>query len=118
MIEGDAVTLRPMTPADIDIFLRWVNDPSASPFWYGRTRPVTREDLPGDWEGYYFDGSAPEKGRGFIIEVESKPVGMVAYADTSYNIDRRPVREEIDIVVGGPCQGMGYGTEEIPCFLA
>ena len=57
MIEGDAVTLRPMTPADIDIFLRWVNDPSASPFWYGRTRPVTREDLPGDWEGYYFDSS-------------------------------------------------------------
>ncbi|MCG2796276.1 MAG: GNAT family N-acetyltransferase [Actinomycetia bacterium] len=77
-----------------------------------------RGDLPGDWEGHYFDGSAPEKGRGFIIEVESKPVGMVAYADTSYDIDRRPVRAEIDILVGGPCQGRGYGVDAMRALLS
>ncbi|MBU4175881.1 MAG: GNAT family N-acetyltransferase [Actinobacteria bacterium] len=118
MIEGDTVILRPMTPGDVDMFLDWVNDLAASPFWYGKDRPLTREELLGDWESYYFDGSAPEKGRGFIIEAESQPVGMVAYADVSYDIDRRPVRAEIDIVIGGSHQGRGYGVGAMRALIS
>lgn len=117
MIDGDTVSLRPMTPDDLDLFVRWVNDPAASsPFWYGKDRPVTREDLLGDWEGYYFDGSAPEKGRGFVIEVGATSIGMIFYTDTSYDIDGRPVRAEIDIVIGGSHQGRGYGTDAMQVF--
>jgi RimJ/RimL family protein N-acetyltransferase len=49
LIEGDAVTLRPVTPDDMDMFGGWVNDPDASPFWYGKDRPLTRRNLHGDW---------------------------------------------------------------------
>ena len=116
MIEGDAVTLRPMTPDVVDMFLDWVNDLAASPFWYGKDRPVTGEDLLGDWESYYFDGSAPEKGRGFVVEVESQPVGMVTYRDVSYDIDGRQVRADLDIVIGGSHQGRGHGTDAMRVF--
>jgi hypothetical protein len=52
LIESNGVTLRPMTTGDIAQVLYRVNDPSASPFWYGKDRPVTAEGLPGDRNGF------------------------------------------------------------------
>ncbi|MBU4194826.1 MAG: GNAT family N-acetyltransferase [Actinobacteria bacterium] len=116
-IKGELVTLRPMTGDDLDLFVRWVNSPATSPFWYGETRPVTTEELMEDWkEPLEGDG---RKGRCFVIETGGEPVGMVSYSDLSYDIDKRPVVASIDIVIGDPDrQHRGYGPDAIRALLA
>jgi RimJ/RimL family protein N-acetyltransferase len=112
--EAGAVRLRPMTPDDIGLFLEWVNDPEASGFWYGSTRRITADELLRDWEPFYFDGSAPRRGRGFIIEADGRPLGMISYTDSSDDIDDRRVRADVDIIIGRDAdRDRGYGSDAV-----
>lgn len=114
VIQGDLITLRSASTDDIDDILRWVNNPAASPYWYGKERSITGEEFSKDWKPYYFDGSSPEKGRCFIIEAESGPIGMVSYSDNSDDIDGKPVTAAIDIIIGdADNQNRGFGTDAI-----
>lgn len=112
MIEGSKTRLRPMTPEEIPLFHRWVNDPGVRPYWYGRY--MTMEALLEDWKPYYFDGTKPEKGRCFIVEADGFPIGMIAY----HMRDRVARRVEIDVLIGGErYRDRGYGTDAIRAFL-
>lgn len=103
-----------MTGDDVSALHRWVNDPAIMPFWYGRDRPMSMEDLVAGWKPYYFDGSAPRLGRCFAIEVDGRPIGMIAYNA----INERDRSVEIDVVIGETAyRDRGYGTDAIRAFL-
>ncbi len=103
-----------MTRDEVSLFHRWVNDPEIMPFWYGRDRPKSVDELLVDWKPYYFDGSAPRLGRCFAIEADGRPIGMIAY--NAINEYDRSV--EVDIVIGETAYwDRGYGTDSIRAFL-
>jgi RimJ/RimL family protein N-acetyltransferase len=103
-----------MTRDEVSLLHRWVNDPEIMPFWYGRDRPMSVDDLLADWKPYYFDGSAPRLGRCFAIEADDRPIGMIAYNA----INERDRSVEIDIVIGETeYWDRGYGTDAIRAFL-
>ena len=113
-IIGRKTRLRPMIRDEVSLLHRWVNDPAIMPFWYGRDRPMSVEDLLSGWKPHYFDGSAPLLGRCFAIEADGRPIGMIAYN----GIAERDRSVEIDIVIGETAYwDRGYGTEAIRAFL-
>ncbi|MEX1229757.1 MAG: GNAT family N-acetyltransferase [Planctomycetaceae bacterium] len=70
----------------------------------------TLEAFCADYEPHYFDGSDPERGRCFIIEVNGQVVGQVNYND----IDRASNITELDIwMFGERFCGHGYGSEAL-----
>lgn len=80
----------------------WTNLPPQSPSTY--------DEFCEGWKAFYFDGSVPRFGRIFIIEVDDRPVGMIAYND----IDDDHQRVEIDIWMSCEANcGHGYGPEAI-----
>jgi diamine N-acetyltransferase len=63
-----------------------------------------------DYQPYYFDGSRPQAGRSYLIEVRGEPVGHVSYSEMD------PVRgfAELDIWLRSEkCCGHGYGSDAI-----
>jgi ribosomal-protein-alanine N-acetyltransferase len=113
-ISGLRTLLRPMTPEEIPLFHQWVNNPDVMPHWYGRNAPKSLEELLEDWKPFYFDGSAPQMGRCFMIEVEGEPIGMIAYN----KIDPQARKVEIDILIGDSKNwNKGYGTDAVRAFL-
>ena len=85
-IQGKRVVLRPATPQDEPQILEWLlrSDVTASlmgpPLF--PERPLQQpEDSAEKFDPYYFDGSAPELGRCFLILVDGVPVGQVTYND-------------------------------------
>jgi diamine N-acetyltransferase len=68
----------------------------------------TWEEFIADYEEYFFDGSAPEKGRSYIIEVDGEPIGHTNYYTLSAGV------AELDIwLVGERLTGKGYGSEAL-----
>lgn len=64
-----------------------------------------------DYESYFFDGSAPEKGRSFIITLDNREdIGHISY--TSYHLLKGFA--EFDIWLNDlKYTGKGYGTKAI-----
>lgn len=76
-------------------------------------RPIPPPELQGEgYEPHYFDGSAPEFGRCFLILADGEPVGQVSYNDIHASEGRR--RVELDIWMRSEaCCGKGYGTDAL-----
>jgi diamine N-acetyltransferase len=110
-VPGKVVKLRPSTPADRrDVWLwgdgsdisHWTNPPPMAPSSF--------EVFCEDWKPHYFDGSEPQRGRVFIIEVDGRAVGMIAYN----HIDESHQRVEIDIWMSCEANcGRGYGSDAL-----
>jgi len=111
MIRGEKIDLRPMKPDEVPIFYKWAIE---SGYWYSKDRKPSLDEFRADWKAYYFDGSAPEKGRCFMIEVNNVAIGVVAYNDIHY-VHKRV---ELDIVIGNEedC-GKGYGTDALKTLV-
>src|SRR4051795_6406678 len=85
-IQGRQVTLRPAAPEDQRVILHWLFRSDITPTMLGPPlypeRPTLPPGEPGHgYEPHYFDGSAPELGRCFLIVVDGKSVGQVNYND-------------------------------------
>jgi diamine N-acetyltransferase len=116
-IRGRHVTLRPATPDDERAILEWLFRSDLAPTMLGPPlypeRPIPPPEEPGEGcEPYYFDGSAPEPGRCFLIVADGEPVGQV----NSNDIHERGGRRRTELDIGMRCEaccGKGYGTDAL-----
>lgn len=63
-----------------------------------------------DYLPFFFDGTRPDLGRSYIIEVNGAAIGHVSYSE----VDRATGKAELDIWLSaeGPC-GRGYGSDAL-----
>lgn len=102
-----------MADEEIPLFFEWATQSDATPYWYGKLQgdyvPTFKEFLK-EWKKYYFDGSAPEKGRCFVILIDDKAIGQVNYNE----IDRKNDSVELDIIIAEDrYKNKGYGTDAL-----
>jgi RimJ/RimL family protein N-acetyltransferase len=70
----------------------------------------TWEEFCSDYQSHFFDGSQPNIGRSFIIDVDGKPVGHINYD----RMDELQSFAELDIWMrDSSCCGHGWGTQAI-----
>jgi hypothetical protein len=86
MIRGSLVTLRPAVEQDRRAVYDWMANPDVAASMMGPPlfpeHPVpTWEEFCADYLPHFFDGSRPDLGRSFIIEVNGEPVGHINYND-------------------------------------
>lgn len=102
-----------MTVEEMPAFYEWATQSEATPFWYGELqgdRIPSYEELLKDWKRYYFDGSEPERGRSFVILVDSRAIGQINYND----INREENSVELDIIIADDRdKNKGYGTDAL-----
>lgn len=118
ILQGKKVSLRPMTVEEIPVFYRWATQSEATPFWYGELqgdRIPSYEDFLKDWKRYYFDGSEPERGRSFVILINSRAIGQINYND----INREDNSVELDIIIAeDKDKNKGYGSDALQTLSA
>ncbi|GAI86358.1 unnamed protein product [marine sediment metagenome] len=115
MIKGKQVTLRPAIEQDKYEIFKWLAESDVTVSMMGPPKfpdnlVPTWEEFCADYKQYYFDDSAPELGRCFVIMVNDIPVGQVNYND----IHQNKHRTELDIWMS--CEmncGKGYGPDAI-----
>ena len=102
-----------MTVEEIPTFYEWATQSEATPFWYGELqgdRIPSYEDFLKDWKRYYFDGSELERGRSFVILINSRAIGQINYND----INREDNSVELDIIIADDRdKNKGYGTDAL-----
>jgi len=113
ILKGKKVRLRPMTAKEIPLFFKWATQSDATPYWYGELQgdeiPTKKEFLK-DWKKHYFNGSAPEKGRCFVILANQEAIGQVNYN----KINRKDHSVELDIIIADDKhKGKGYGSDAL-----
>ncbi len=116
-VQGKRVVLRPATPEDERHILEWLFRSDVTPSLLGPPlfpeRPVPlSEDSVERFEPHYFDGTAPELGRCFLILVDDEPVGQVTYNDIVERDGRKRVELDIWMRSEAWC-GKGYGTDAV-----
>lgn len=111
ILVGPRLRLRPVTEADLPVFVRWFNDPELR-FWLAmsETPELTLED---EWEWYQEMREDPARIT-WVMEAEGRPIGNLALM----NIDETNQRATLGIAVGEKGEwGRGYGTEAIQLVL-
>lgn len=116
-LTGRRVNLRPTTPADKRTIFEWATLSDATAAMMGP--PLYPDNLPPTWEQFcedhlphFFDGSAPELGRSYLIMVNDEAVGQVYYNDIEEYEGVK--RTELDIWMRSEKDcGQGYGSEAI-----
>ncbi|RTQ49761.1 N-acetyltransferase [Hymenobacter gummosus] len=113
LLQGSLVTLRPLTPADKELFYQWAVRSDATPFIFegeGGAALPTWEQLFADYQPHYFDGSDPALGQSFGIVVNGQPIGQVNYD----SIDPLDNSTELDIWIASRTDtSRGYGTDAL-----
>jgi len=114
MIFG-VVNLREATKGDKSKVYEWFsNKDIAKAMLMGDDFPEnplpTREEFFEDYTDFYFDGTAPEKGRVYIIQLGNLPIGSISYA--SYHLKGKKAELDIWMKSIDYC-GKGYGSEAI-----
>ena len=113
ILKGNAVILRPMTVEEIPLFFKWATQSDATPYWYGELQGdkiPSYEEFLKDWKSHYFDGSAPEKGRCFMILVDNEAIGQVNYNE----VDRGDNSVELDIIIADDRhKNKGHGSDAL-----
>jgi RimJ/RimL family protein N-acetyltransferase len=113
-IRGQKTRLRPMRPDEAPLFYKWATDREVQPFWGEADHYDSLDGFLQHWHPHYFDGSQPDCGRCFAIEIDGCPIGMIAYN----RVDVFNGSTEIDIIIGDPVyRDRGYGTDAIRAFL-
>ena len=112
-LNGEKVTLRPMTESDWETLLRWNSDPEV--LWFSEDDDVRSRSLE-DVQGIYREVS--QTGFCFIIEVDGRPIGecWLQQMNVDRILSRHPNRDcrRIDLTIGEKDQwGRGYGTDAI-----
>ena len=114
-LQGESVTLRPATMNDRLSVYQWLTQSDLTPLIMGPPtfydNPIpTWEEFTDDYKDYFFDGSAPYRGRCFIIEYNNLPIGQINYND----IDLNDHFTELDIWLNAKKNtSKGYGTDAL-----
>lgn len=116
-LKGKLITLRPATMEDRRAVYDWAANSDTTAAMMGP--PLYPDNLPPTWEEFcedhlphFFDGSAPELGRIFIILVEGEPVGQVYYNDIWLLDGKRCTELDIWMRAEKYC-GKGYGSDAV-----
>ena len=115
MIKGTLIELVPATSNDKQKIYDWcfhseTTKSHAGPPNYPDVLIPTFEEFYNDYADFFFTGSAPRKGRGFMILHEQKPVGFISYC--SFHL--KQYKSELDIWLN--CEAncsRGFGTDAI-----
>lgn len=116
-MKGELITLRPSTLQDRRQVFEWLaySDLTSSmlgpPHFPENPAPIWEEFID-DYYEYFFDGSQPESGRCFIIQLGDKEIGQVNYNEI---YDEAGLRfTELDIwLAGSEYTNKGYGTDAL-----
>lgn len=116
-LQGKKVSLRPAIPMDKRMIYDWAahSDITAQmmgpPNFPDHLAP-SWEEFCADYKPYFFDGSAPELGRCFVIMVGDDAVGQVNYNDIGEKEEGRWTELDIWLRSEADC-GHGYGSEAL-----
>jgi len=115
VICGERINLKPATLKDKRMVYEWASQTDITKSMMGLPtfpdQPIpTWEKFNNDYKDYYFDGSKPELGRGYLICTENETVGFVNYNDI--NFDERYTELDIWLKSESYC-GKGYGSDAI-----
>lgn len=98
-------------------FYRWATQSDAAPYWYGE---LYGDDVPSyivfkhEFPNYYFDGSAPHRGRAFAIMHCGESIGQINYNE----IIERDHSAELDILIARENNhNKGLGSDAIRTLL-
>ncbi len=117
LLAGKRVTLRPATLAERPLIYQWAacSDSTAAmigPPTFPDNPIPTWEEFCADHKDHFFDGSAPELGRCYLILVNDEPLGQVYYNDIDVYDGKR--RTELDIWMRSEADcGKGYGSDAL-----
>ncbi len=109
------ISLRPSTLEDKHAVYNWFSNKDISKAMlmgdeYPENPVPNEETFFEDYEDYYFDGSAPEKGRVYIICMDDEPIGSINYS--SFHLHGN--KAELDIWMKNiDFCGKGYGSQSI-----
>ncbi|MCL2569400.1 MAG: GNAT family N-acetyltransferase [Oscillospiraceae bacterium] len=114
MIKGSKIELVPATLDDRQNIYDWCFHSETTKFHAGSDYPdvpiPTFEEFYEDYVDYFFTGSAPQDGRGFLILHSQEPIGFISYS--SYHL--KPQKAELDIWMSCEANcGKGCGTDAI-----
>jgi diamine N-acetyltransferase len=115
MIHGALVTIRPALEQDRRAVYEWMAHSEITPSMMGPPiyveAPIpTWQEFCDDYVMLFFDGSQPNVGRSFIIEVAGHAIGHASYSQ----VDRNKKCAEIDIWLRAEALcGKGYGTDAL-----
>ena len=115
MIIGDKIQIRPATLQDKRKVFDWLTNSNLTKEMMGLpnfpdAQIPTWDEFDNDYLDHYFDGSAPLKGRCFIIIEEGNEVGQINYN----TIDNETNNTDLDIWLSDiKHTGRGIGTEAI-----
>lgn len=116
-LQGELITLRSATLADRRTIYEWAAHSDVTSAMMGP--PTYPEHPTPSWEAFcedhrphFFDGSAPNLGRSFIILVDEEPVGQIYYNDIETVNQKK--RTEIDLWMRSEkyC-GQGFGGDAL-----
>lgn len=124
MIKGNKVELVPAELSDRQNIYDWCYHSETTKSHAG---PPDYPDMPiptyeefyasdnGGYEDYYFTGSRPKDGRGFVIIYSGQPVGFISYC--SFHL--KPCKSELDIWMNSEKHcGKGLGVDAIVSLCA
>lgn len=115
LIQGEIITLRPATMNDRLPVYQWLAQSDLTSLMLGppnfHDHPIPAwEEFIADYRDFFFDGSAPYRGRCFIIEKNNEAVGQVNYNDI--HLDDHST--ELDIWMSAKKNtSKGYGTDAL-----
>ena len=115
MIKGNKVELIPVSLDDRKRVYEWcfqseITKSHAGPPDYPDIPITTLEEFCDDYEDYFFTGSHPEHGRGFVISHQGEPVGFISYSASHL----LPHKAELDIWMNSEANcGKGFGVDAI-----
>lgn len=116
-LKGKLITLRPATMQDRRQVFEWLahSDLTSSmlgPPHFPENPVPTWEEFIDDYYEYFFDGSQPESGRCFIIQLNATPIGQINYNKIYKEEGLRFT--ELDIwLADSRYTNKGYGTDAL-----
>lgn len=109
-ISSGEISLIPAAIEDREMVYQWMTGSNITSFLFDDGSIPTWEEFLEDYVEFYFDGSAPEKGRGFIINHKSIPAGFISYA--SFHLTENKAELDIWVKSEESC-GKGIGSSAI-----
>ena len=115
MIKGNKIDLIPAALGDRRDVYEWcfhseTTKSHSGPPDYPDVAIPSWEEFCDDYQEYYFTGSKPEHGRGFLISHNNEPVGFISYA--CFHLKEQTAELDIWMNCEANC-GKGFGTDAI-----
>jgi diamine N-acetyltransferase len=115
MIRGRLVALRPARLEDRRSVYEWMAESEVTQWMMGPPlfpeAPIpTWDEFCADYLPLFFDGTRPDFGRSYIVELDGDAIGHISYSE----VDLAQRKAELDIWMRSEaCCGHGYGSDAL-----